>query len=127
MKSLAPALLVAALALSACVPTTLPPEDPRRAELIAQECAIYFAAERQLASEGRALRRAASEGCPPEAAARRADIATRITPPIPGTEFSEILYRRMIARGVPNDLALQISGSPAFWDLVVYNKEVYGR
>ena len=46
MRFLAPTLLLAAATLGACVPTTLPPDDPQQAEIIARECAIYFAAER---------------------------------------------------------------------------------
>jgi hypothetical protein len=114
--------------LSACVSTpALPPEDPRQAALIEQECAIYFAAETQIQSTGGGVPAGMSEGCPETAKARTANIAA-IEPPYQfTTSYAEILYKRMIARGMPKDVALQVSKSEAFRTLVEANDAVYGK
>lgn len=117
-----------AAVLSACVSTpSLPPEDPRQAALIEKECAIYFAAEMQIQSSGAGVPAGMSEGCPESARAVAANIAA-IEPPHQFTSgYAEILYKRMIARGMPKDLALQVSKSEAFRALVDANDAVYGK
>lgn len=85
--------------------------------LVAQECAIYVAAEQQLAAEGRGVNGALSTGCPTGTVAGN---ITATGAAGQATGFSEILFRRMIARGMPNDLAVQVSTSPAFKNLVAF-------
>ncbi|WP_124111011.1 hypothetical protein [Palleronia sp. THAF1] len=89
--------------------------NPQAVQSLAeQECAIYVAAEKRLAAEGRPAD-GLSTGC--AAATSPADIApTGVAGQ--STSFSEILFRRMIARGMPQDLAAEISTSPAFKELV---------
>lgn len=91
-------------------------KDPTALQtLVAKECAIYVAAEQQLNAEGRGVNGALTSGCPSGIAA--ANITATGTAG-QATGFSEILFQRMIARGMPRDLAVQVSTSPAFKDVV---------
>jgi hypothetical protein len=117
--------LVAMCLLAACDQTApiapqpdLPADDPGQAELIAGECAIYFAAVAQLEAEGRDVSGNPTRGCPAEAAGRAADINAMVSvPPImPG--YPQTLYQRILARGIPTDVADDIAKSKAFWDQV---------
>ncbi len=96
----------------------LPLDDPRQAGLIISECAIYFAAAAQLERDGRSANGNMTSNCPDEARARPADINAMVSvPPItPG--YPETLYQRMIARGMPVDVADDVAKSRAFWNLV---------
>ena len=99
--------------LGACVsgPTV---KDPAAVNsLVAQECAIYIAAEQQMGTPNSNL----SAGCP--AGIAPANITATGTPGM-ATQFSEILFQRMIARGMPSALATQVSTSPAFKELVAF-------
>lgn len=111
--------------LAACAPTAAIISEPdpalnaeARAELLSGECAIYYAATAQLEAQGRAAGGNTTRGCPTEAAAIPADINPMVSVPpvIPG--YPETLYQRMIARGIPRDMADDIAKSKAFWDLV---------
>jgi hypothetical protein len=111
------ASLLLAATTAACVSTGGIVTDPQDQQaLVVQECAIYVAAEQRLAAEGRPVA-GLTDGCP--AGAAPGDIAAT---GVAGsaTPFSEILFRRMIARGVPNDLANEISTSAAFKNLVAF-------
>ncbi|MDZ7824289.1 MAG: hypothetical protein U5K75_09820 [Ahrensia sp.] len=124
MKYKAVPFLLAALILGGCT-STLPPDDPRQAELIASECGLYFAAESQLIAAGRTEGRNMSEGCPESARAAVVDISA-IEPPHQFTSsYAETLYRRMIARGMPKDIALQVSKSAAFKNVVDLRDTIY--
>ncbi|OUD09333.1 hypothetical protein BVC71_11605 [Marivivens niveibacter] len=115
-------VIAAAIGLAACMGPTLPADDPRQIALVKGECEIYFAAERQLGQAGTSL----TQGCDPSYASSTADIAgTYGYPENGGTAYSETLYRRMIARGMPNEMAMQISKSKAFWDLVALQTQIY--
>lgn len=116
---------VAAFLLAACDQATaiapqpdLPSDDPGQTVLIEAECAIYFAAVAQLEAEGRAPQGNPTRGCPPEAAARAADINPMVSVPPVMPGYPQTLYDRILARGIPADLADDIAKSKAFWDLV---------
>ena len=96
----------------------LPLDDPRQAALVLSECAIYFAAVQQLESEGRSATGNPTRDCPDAARGRSADINPRVSVPPVSPGYPETLYQRMIARGVPVDLADDIAKSQAFWNLV---------
>ena len=111
------ALIALVGAVSACVSPGGIVTDPQDQQaLVVQECAIYVAAGQRLAAEGRPVAGLA-DGCP--AGVAPGDIAATGVPGA-ATPFSEILFRRMIARGMPSDLANEISTSPAFKDLVAF-------
>ncbi|PJI91776.1 hypothetical protein BC777_0616 [Yoonia maricola] len=96
----------------------LPADDPRQAQLLSAECTIYFAAVTKLEAEGREVSGDPTRGCPPEAAGVAADINAMVSVPPVTAGYPQTLYDRMIARGIPVDVADDISKSKAFWDLV---------
>lgn len=96
----------------------LPADDPRQVQLLAAECTIYFAAVTKLEAEGRTVSGNPTRGCPPEAAGVSADINAMVSVPPVTPGYPQTMYDRMIARGIPVDLADEISKSKAFWDLV---------
>ena len=117
--------LAALLFVAACDQTApiapqpdLPSDDPRQAELLTAECAIYYAAVAQVTAEGGSLRGNPTRGCPPEAAASAADINPMVSVPPVMPGYPQALYQRMLARGIPVALADDIAKSKAFWDLV---------
>lgn len=112
--------LLAACDQTAAIPPQpdLPADDPRQAQLLAAECTIYFAAQLKLEADGRALSGNPTRGCPPEAASIPADINAMVSVPPVTPGYPQTLYDRMIARGIPADVADEISKSKAFWDLV---------
>ncbi|MCK0094573.1 hypothetical protein MWU60_03230 [Yoonia sp. F2084L] len=119
-----PAILAIGL-LAACDQTAaiapqpdLPPDDPRQAELLKAECTIYFAAVAKLEADGREVDGNPTRGCPPEAAGVSADINAMVSVPPVTQGYPQTLYDRMIARGIPTDVADDISKSRAFWNLV---------
>lgn len=102
--------------LSGCFANETVTDPAAKSALVVQECGIYLAAEQRLSAEGRPVA-GLSDGCPPGAAVGNiapTGVAGSATP------FSEILFRRMIARGMPQDLAVEISTSIAFKDLVSF-------
>lgn len=124
MASMKPAIFALAL-LAACAQTApippqpdLPADDPRQAELLFSECTIYFAAVTRLTTDGRPVSGDPTRGCPPEAAAIAVDINPMVSVPSVTPGYPQTLYDRMIARGIPTDLADGISKSKAFWDMV---------
>jgi hypothetical protein len=96
----------------------LPADDPRQQRLVISECAIYFAALQKLESDGRSASGNPTRDCPDEARGRSADINPRVSVPPVSPGYPEMLYQRMIARGIPTDLADDIAKSQAFWNLV---------
>ena len=96
----------------------LPADDPRQAQLLEAECTIYFAAVTKLEADGRDVNGNPTRGCPPEAAGIAADINAMVSVPPVTPGYPQTLYDRMIARGIPSDVADDISKSKAFWDLV---------
>ena len=117
--------LVAPLLLIACAEMApigeepgLSADDPAQAELTLRECAIYFAAAAQLEAEGRDAPSRLTRGCPAEAEGRAVDISAMVSPPPMMSGYPTTLDARMRSRGMPSDLADQISRSKAFWDLV---------
>ena len=96
----------------------LPADDPRQAQLLEAECTIYFAAVTKLEADGRDVNGNPTRGCPPEAAGVAADINAMVSVPPVTPGYPQTLYDRMIARGIPSDVAEDISKSKAFWDLV---------
>lgn len=96
----------------------LPADDPRQAELLAAECTIYFAAVAQLEADGRQVSGNPTRGCPPEAAGVPADINAMVSVPSVTPGYPQTLLDRMLARGIPTDVADDIAKSKAFWDLV---------
>ncbi|MEP3342572.1 MAG: hypothetical protein ABJO09_09735 [Hyphomicrobiales bacterium] len=114
MKMILPTVFSVAFALSGCLDSGVATNPQAQQSLVTQECAIYFAAEERLAAEGRPVARM-SNGCAPGIAP--ANIApTGVAGQ--STSFSEILFKRMIARGMPQDVAVDISTSAAFKTLV---------
>lgn len=104
----------------------LPTGDPRQERLVFNECAIYFAAVAKLRADGRSPSGDPTRGCPPDAAGRAADINPMVSVPSVSPGFPQDLYNRMVARGVPTDLANDISRSKAFWDLVAQRDSALG-
>ncbi|MFA8443211.1 hypothetical protein [Yoonia sp.] len=96
----------------------LPADDPRQAQLLEAECTIYFAAVTKLEADGRDVNGNPTRGCPAEAAGVAADINAMVSVPPVTPGYPQTLYDRMIARGIPSDVADDISKSKAFWDLV---------
>lgn len=96
----------------------MPADDPAQAVLLEAECAIYFAAVAKLKSDDRAVQGNPTRGCPPEAVARSADINPMVSVPPVMPGYPQTLYQRILARGIPADLADEIAKSKAFWDLV---------
>jgi hypothetical protein len=96
----------------------LPADDPRQAQLIAAECAIYFAAVTKLEAQGTDVSGNPTRGCPPEAAAVSQDINPMVSFPPMMSGYPQILYQRIVARGIPVATADEIAQSKAFWDLV---------
>ena len=123
-----PLLFLFFVALTACQTGTeaLNVDDVRKDELIAAECSIYFAVEAKLAREFRQANGNMSEGCSPDAAKTVADIDPRDPPRESDSRYATILYQRMIARGMPKDVADTVRKSNAFFNLVTRNDEVYG-
>lgn len=108
------------------VDPALPTGDPRQERLVFNECAIYFAAVAKLRADGRSPNGDPTRGCPADAASRAADINPMVSVPSVSPGFPQELYGRMIARGVPTDLADDISKSKAFWDLVAQRDSAVG-
>lgn len=104
----------------------LPLDDPRQQALVLSECAIYFAAVQKLESEGRSANGNPTRDCPAEARGRSADINPRVSVPPVSPGYPETLYGRIIARGIPTDLADEISRSQAFWNLVAQRDSAVG-
>lgn len=124
VPSIKPAILALGL-LAACAPTSsippqpdLPSDDPRQAQLLAGECTIYFAVMARLEAEGRTGSGDPTRGCPPEAASIPADINAMVSVPPVTPGYPQTLYDRMIARGIPADVADDVAKSKAFWDQV---------
>lgn len=102
----------------------LPTDDPRQASLVFSECAIYFAAVTKLESDGRSPNGNPTAGCPDAARGQAADINPMVSVPPVTPGYPETLYQRMIARGLPVDLADDIAKSRAFWNLVAQRDSV---
>lgn len=124
MPSFKPTILVLGL-LAACEQTApiapqpdLPPDDPRQAALLSSECTIYFAAVARMEADGTPVSGNPTRGCPPEAAGVSADINAMISVPSVTGGYPQTLYDRMLSRGIPVEVADDISRSKAFWDLV---------
>lgn len=104
--------------LGACVGGPVVTDSAAQQTLVVKECAIYLAAEQQLDAEGRGMGGSLSAGCPDGVTPGNIS-ATGVAGQATG--FSDILFRRMIARGMPQDLAVQVATSPAFKDLVDFH------
>lgn len=127
------AATVAFLLVTACDQTpaitadpNLPLDDPAQETLVISECAIYFAAVQKLESEGRSANGNPTRDCPDVARGRAADINPRVSVPPVSPGYPETLYQRMIARGIPQDLADDIAKSQAFWNLVAQRDSAVG-
>lgn len=118
------ATLVAPLLLVACQSSLqVSDDDPRKKALIERECAIYFAIENQLQT----TRSNISEGCPDSARALQVDISPIEPPKVIESRFGELIYRRMIARGVSQAQATEVSKSEAFYQLVQESDALYSN
>jgi hypothetical protein len=109
------------------VEDNLPLDDPRQQALVMSECAIYYAAVAKLESDGLSADGNPTKDCPVEARARSADINPMVSVPSVTPGYPETLYQRMIARGIPADLAADIAKSKAFWDLVAQRDSAYAN
>ena len=72
----------------------------------------------KLEADGREVSGNPTRGCPPEAAGVSADINAMVSVPSVTPGYPQTLYDRIVARGIPTDVADEISKSKAFWDLV---------
>ncbi len=117
---------IAALGLSGCMEGAGPAKSVPEAQvnaLVAEECALYVAAARDMNARGQAVRSSMLEGC--EAGIVSADLSTTVTRQAV-TRFPELIYRRMLARGVSSETALKISKTKAYWDLADTYAATYG-
>ncbi len=75
------------------------------------ECAIYYAIEGRLLLEKRNVRGNIVDGCPPESS-----VGADISPDgsSPSSALARSLVNRMVEKGVPQDVANDVSRSPAF-------------
>ena len=123
--------LLVLMALSSCQsasPTAIfEPEDQTKAALVESECAIYFAVLTKLANEDRQANGNIAEGCPSAAIDIVADIEPRNQSRQIESRYGTILYQRMIARGMPKDIADEVAKSNAFFDIVQDTDTVYLR
>jgi len=103
------------------------PESKTKTALIAAECDIYHAIELRLASENRNANGDITDGCPAVSGEISADIAPHNPPRQIDSKYAGTLYQRMIARGVPKDIADDVRKSNAFFDLVQDTDTVYLR
>lgn len=119
-------VVCAFIALSACLPTTetISADDPRQMRVVQAECDLYYAIAADVARSGIALRRNPTEGCPAPSASLPT-LAPLAQLPTAQDKYPETLYRRMIARGVPSEVAVRASKSAAFWNAVAVRNEVY--
>lgn len=125
-----PALLLAALALSACAaPPPAPPPPPAAAlpDRIAAECRLLEAAQAETRARGLAAWPDVLAGCPghPEAraamslpqmsAATRAANAATLPPAARALGGrADLVFRRMVTRGVPVPVAEAMTARPEF-------------
>lgn len=121
-------LILGVLALSACQTATeaLDKNDIRKTELIEAECAVYFTVRDQMASQGQTANATMTEGCPTTAQSIKADITPQVSPPTIESRFGRIIYQRMIARGMPKEVADEVGKSKAFYVLVAKSDALYG-
>lgn len=91
-------------------PAASPPARSSNAPA-AKECAVYYAIVGQMYLENCTPSEKMLQGCPPETSVG-ADISSSGAA-VPGTTAGA-LTRRMIDRGVPGDIARQVSRSKAF-------------
>lgn len=121
-------LVFLSLLLVGCQTATeaLDVDDVRKTRLVESECAVYFTVRKQLLTQNRAAPASMTEGCPPATADIAADITPQESPPEIESRFGRIIFQRMVARGMPRDVAEDVSLSPAFYDLVTQSDALYG-
>ncbi|MGB7287113.1 MAG: hypothetical protein WBC71_09300 [Salaquimonas sp.] len=114
--------------LTACQTSSeaLDVDEIKKANLVEQECAVYFAVLAKMQNEGRTARGNLTEGCPSSAQGIQASISPTNPPRLLDSRFDRIIYQRMIARGMPEDLADQVRTSQSFYNLVELSDQVYG-
>lgn len=128
-KPLSALVIGSALFLSACQTATdaLDVDDVRKGELVAAECAIYFTVEAKLARENRNSNGKLSDSCIFNSGSKAANIAPNSAPEDLDSRYATLLYQRMIARGMPKDIADEVKTSIAFYNLVKRSDELNGR
>ena len=98
-------------------PAALTAANSGVSNLVAKECAVYFAIEDQLEAEGRPANGKIYEGCPGGTSVG-ASIKPLSQPPSTDNATAKTYYRKLLARGTPKDIADQVSKSKAFQDWV---------
>ena len=113
------------LALLAACSLAPPSRAPAPQDRIAAECALLAQAATQMAAAGQPAHDGLREGCPGVTARdtrplaqQTASTRTAVAAPLPATvaagSRAEIVFRRMITRGVPVPVASALTASDAF-------------
>lgn len=121
-------LIIPLFLVTGCQTATeaLDENDIRKTNLIEAECSIYFTVRAQMASLGQIANGNMTDGCPPSSKDIRADITPTNIIQEKDSRFSTIIHQRMIARGMPKEIASNVKKSRAFYDLVIQSDELYG-
>ncbi|MCB1395700.1 MAG: hypothetical protein KDJ98_06915 [Rhodobacteraceae bacterium] len=126
---LLPLLFVAACTWGRTPEPPPPPPEPTEQERIVAECQLLdLAAERMTAHEI-AVQEGLHEGCPgvtardtrplaDQTAALRIASGAGLPPGVPAGGRAEVVFRRMITRGVPVEIAYSLAQTPVFRDAV---------
>ncbi|WP_417587710.1 hypothetical protein [Pararhodobacter oceanensis] len=110
--------------LAACA-TGQPLRAPAPQDRIAAECALLAQAAAQMEAAGQPAHDGLTEGCPgttatdsrplsQQSAATRAAVAAALPAGVEAGSRAELLFRRMITRGVPLSVASALTSSEAF-------------
>lgn len=119
-------ILIFPLLLAACVSAGPRPEaEPTQAQRLDAECALLTRAVEMMAAAGTPAAPGLREGCPDErgidsrpltrqTASLREANATPLPPGLMPDSRAEVVFRRMITRGVPVSLAIHLTSDPIF-------------
>lgn len=122
---LLPLLLLAACTFGRTPEPPPPPPEPTAEERVAAECRLYDIAAQEMTTLEIAVPAGLREGCPGETvrdtrplaeqtAALRIASGAGLPPGVPAGDRAEVVFRRMITRGVPVEIAYLLAQEPAF-------------
>ena len=124
LRTLSAAVLAGQL-LGACVAPPPAHGVPSPAERVAAECRVLSEAGAQMTAQGAPPHAGLREGCtgvaavdarplPAQTATLRAAMAAELPAGVRPGSRAETVYRRLITRGVPVDVAAALTGTPDF-------------